>query len=128
MAIILPAPLAALGGHKLFQATLMCNNPLQFLHLSVVLGKVLHCLLPHHGHLGLSLHPEVEGFIHKMFNNQDREVQHADFYHITQLPRIRPGIISSSRQVDNFPDLLADIQQFLRHTRISAEMFIFLSN
>ena len=63
--VVLPAPLAALDGHKVLQDLLMCNNSLQFLHLSVVLGKVLHCLLPHHAHFGLSLHPEVEGLIHK---------------------------------------------------------------
>lgn len=74
MAIVLPAPLAALGGHKLFQATLVRNNPFQFLHLSVVLGKVLYGLLPHYGHLGLSLHPDVESFINEIFNNQDCKV------------------------------------------------------
>ena len=63
--VVLPAPLAALDGHKVLQDLLMCNNSLQFLHLSVVLGEVLHCLLPHHVHFGLSLHPEVEGFINE---------------------------------------------------------------
>lgn len=81
VALILPAPLAALGGHKLFQAELVCDNPLQLLHLSVVLGEVLHGLLPHHGHLGLSLHPEVERFIKKISKNQDNDIMLMIFTH-----------------------------------------------
>lgn len=63
LAVILASPLTALGGHELFQATLMCNNPFQFFHLSIVLGEILHCLLSHHGHLGLSLHPYAQKII-----------------------------------------------------------------
>ena len=116
LATLLPTPLAAFGGHELFQTPLMCNNPLQFLHLSVKLGKVLHCLLPHHGHLGLGFFPEIQDIEQSWMSYHSPEL-----YYVTQLAQIWPDIISSSGQADDFPNLLADIVQFLQPTRANAE-------
>lgn len=58
--IVLSAAFVALGGHVLLQSTLVCDDPLQFLHLSIVLGKVLVCSLLYHHHLRLSLNPESQ--------------------------------------------------------------------
>ena len=55
LALVLGTPLAALGRHELLEALLVGDHSLQFLHLSVVLGQVLHRLLSHHAHLGLGL-------------------------------------------------------------------------
>lgn len=58
--LILATPLTARGGHELFEAAFVCDHPLQLLHFSAVLRQVLYCLLPHHDHLRLGLHPGTE--------------------------------------------------------------------
>lgn len=88
-------------------------NPQGFSPIALPQFVLRKVLLPHHGHYAMGLHPEVKKN-HKEHNSKP-EIMRTFLRHYTNV-WIRPGIESSSGQVDTFANLLAEPLQLLQHT------------